>query len=162
MNIEGTLHGILAFMPRMLANNEEGYITGTTSGSGAEGTMYSGAPYAATKNAVLSLMESLYGYLPRPEVEAPRRVPVPAADGSGMGSPIVVDMLKAGGVPAALAEPEELAQVVVEGITNNAFWLNPSPDQDERFFGGRLKEIHEWQGEMIMKKANAMIEPDPA
>ena len=63
VNIEGTLHGILAFMPRMLANDEEGYITGTTSGSGAQGTMYSGAPYAATKNAVLSLMESLYGYL---------------------------------------------------------------------------------------------------
>ena len=81
-----------------------------------------------------------------------------------MGSPIVVDMLKAGGVPAALAEPEELAQVVVEGIENNAFWLNPTPDQDERFFGGRLKEIHEWQGEMIMNKAHAMIEqtpPDP-
>ncbi len=164
VNIEGTLHGILAFMPRMLANDEEGYITGTTSGSGAQGTMYSGAPYAATKNAVLSLMESLYGYLRDRGSKLHAACLFPPLTRSGMGSPIVVDMLKAGGVPAALAEPEELAQVVVEGIANNAFWLNPTPDQDERFFGGRLKEIHEWQGEMIMKKANAMIDqtpPDP-
>ena len=63
VNVQGTLHGILSFMPRMIAQDEEGYILGTTSGSGANGTMYTGAAYAATKNAVLSLMESLYGYL---------------------------------------------------------------------------------------------------
>lgn len=164
VNIEGTLHGILAFLPRMIENDEEGYITGTTSGSGSQGTMYSGAPYAATKMAVLSLMESLYGYLRDQKSKIRAACLFPPLTRSGMGSPMVADMLRQGGVPAALAEPEELAQVVVEGIENNAFWLNPSSDQDERIFGGRLKEIHDWQNEMVMKKAHAMIDqtpPDP-
>jgi NAD(P)-dependent dehydrogenase (short-subunit alcohol dehydrogenase family) len=164
VNVEGTLHGILAFLPRMLANDEEGYITGTTSGSGAQGTMYSGAPYAATKMAVLSIMESLYGYLRDRGSKIRAACLFPPLTRSGMGSPMVVDMLRAGGVPAALAEPEELAQVVLEGIRNDAFWLNPTPDQDQRFFGGKLAEIHAWQNEMVMAKAHAMIEqtpPDP-
>ena len=73
VNIEGTLHGILAFMPRMLANDEEGYITGTTSGSGAQGTMYSGAPYAATKKRGSQLDGVAVRVPPRPKLEAPRR-----------------------------------------------------------------------------------------
>jgi NAD(P)-dependent dehydrogenase (short-subunit alcohol dehydrogenase family) len=164
VNIEGTIHGIFAFMPRMLANDEAGYITGTTSGSGSQGTMWSGPAYASTKTAVLSIMESLYGYLRARNSKLRAGVLSPPLTRSGMGSPMVEQMLRDGGVPAALAEPEELAQVIVENIGRDKFWLTPDHDQDERFFGGRLKENIDWGHEMVMKKAHAQLEltpPDP-
>ena len=158
VNIQGTLHGILSFMPRMIAQDEEGYILGTTSGSGANGTMYTGAAYAATKNAVLSLMESLYGYLRDQNSKIRAGCVFPPLTRSNMGSPEVEAYLKSSGVPAVLAEPEELAQVVLEGIKNDVFFINPTHEQDGRIFGGKLKPNADWQDEMVMNKAKAMIE----
>jgi len=157
VNIQGTLHGILAFLPRMLAMDEEGYILGTTSGSGANGTMYTGPAYASTKMAVLSLMESLYGYLRDQKSKLHAGCVFPPLTRSNMGSETVESYLQKSGVPAVLAEPEELAQVVLEGIKNNVFFINPTSDQDERIFGGKLKPNADWQEEMVMNKAKAML-----
>lgn len=158
VNIQGTLHGILNFMPRMIAQDEEGHIFGTTSGSGSQGTMYTGPAYAVTKMAVLSLMESLYGYLRDKESKIKAGVIFPPLTRSNMGSEFVENMLQSSGIPAALAEPEELAQVILEGIKNDTFFINPTDDQDERFFGGKLKKNADWGAEMVMRKAKAMIE----
>ena len=161
VNIQGTLHGILTFMPRMIAQDEEGHIFGTTSGSGSQGTMYTGPAYAVTKMAVLSLMESLYGYLRDQESKIRAGVIFPPLTRSNMGSEFVESMLQNSGIPAVLAEPEELAQVILEGIKSDAFWINPTDDQDDRFFSGKLKKNSDWQQEMIMAKAHAMIERTP-
>jgi NAD(P)-dependent dehydrogenase (short-subunit alcohol dehydrogenase family) len=161
VNVQGTLHGILAFLPRMLEQDEEGNILATTSGAGAQGTMYTGPAYAATKMAIISLMESLYGQLRDRDAKIKPGIVFPPLTRSNMGSEMVEEMLQKMGVPAVLGEPEELAQVILEGIKNDTFWINPTRDQDERFFGGRLKPNIDWQDEMVMAKANAMIERTP-
>ena len=164
VNIQGTLHGILNFLPRMLEQDEDGYILATTSGSGANGTMYTGPAYAATKMAIISLMESLYGQLRDRGSKLKVGIVFPPLTRSNMGSEMVEEMLQKMGVPAVLGEPEELAQVILEGIQNDEFWINPTRDQDQRIFGGRLKPNIDWQDEMVMAKAKAMIErtpPDP-
>jgi len=127
VNIQGTLHGILAFMPRMLAQDEEGYIIGTTSGSGANGTMYTGPAYAATKMAILSLMECLWGQLRDMGSKVTAGCIFPTLTRSNMGSEPVESMLQQSGVPAVLAEPEELANVIVEGMKEGRFFLPTGP-----------------------------------
>src|SRR5204863_515677 len=113
---------------------------------------------AATKNAGLSLMESLYGYLRDQGSKIRAGCVFPPLTRSNMGSPEVEAYLKSSGVPAVLAEPEELAQVVLEGIKNDVFFINPTHEQDGRIFGGKLKPNADWQDEMVMNKAKAMIE----
>ena len=161
VNVQGTLHGILAFLPRMVEQDEEGHILATTSGSGANGTMYTGPAYAATKMAIISLMESLYGQLRDRGSKIKPGIVFPPLTRSNMGSEMVEEMLQKMGVPAVLGEPEELAQVILEGIQNDEFWINPTRDQDDRIFGGRLKPNIDWQDEMVRAKADAMINRTP-
>jgi NAD(P)-dependent dehydrogenase (short-subunit alcohol dehydrogenase family) len=60
VNLWGVIHGIRAFVPRMLAGGEEGHIVNTASMAG----LITGGPgtavYDASKHAVRSLSESLY------------------------------------------------------------------------------------------------------
>ena len=108
--------------------------------------------------AVLSLMESLYGYLRDQGSKIRAGCVFPPLTRSNMGSEAVEGYLQSSGVPAVLAEPEELAQVVLESIKNDKFFFNPSHDQDQRFFGGKLKPNLDWSDEMVMNKAKAMID----
>ncbi len=63
VNLKGVVWGIKAFVPRMVDAGESGYVIATSSGAGAEGTSYQNPSYASTKNAVVSIMECLYGQL---------------------------------------------------------------------------------------------------
>ena len=60
VNLWGVVHGIRAFVPRMLAGGEEGHIVNTASMAGLVTGGMGSAVYDATKHAVLSLTESLY------------------------------------------------------------------------------------------------------
>ncbi|MBK7249864.1 MAG: membrane-bound PQQ-dependent dehydrogenase, glucose/quinate/shikimate family [Gammaproteobacteria bacterium] len=63
VNVYGAIHGIRAFVPRMLAQGEPGRIVNTSSQGGLmSGGMYLG-PYQATKHAVTALTETLYAEL---------------------------------------------------------------------------------------------------
>ena len=164
VNLEGVVGGILAFLPRMLASGEPGYLVGTTSGAGAQGTSYGVPAYSATKAAVLSVMESLYGYLRDRQAAVRSAVLFPPMTRSHMGTPEVEAMMKAAGRGSALSDPEELGLVVVEGLERDAFWLIPDAEQDERIFGGRLADHVAGRNRMVMAKATAMVErtaPDP-
>jgi hypothetical protein len=59
----GVLHGIKAFVPRMIEHGTCGHVLAKSSGAGTTGTMDTGPGYATTKAAVCSLMECLYGQL---------------------------------------------------------------------------------------------------
>jgi NAD(P)-dependent dehydrogenase (short-subunit alcohol dehydrogenase family) len=60
VNLWGVVHGIRAFVPRMLASGEEGHIVNTASMAGLVTGGLGTAVYDASKHAVLSLSESLY------------------------------------------------------------------------------------------------------
>ena len=59
VNVNGVIHGIKAFLPRMLAHGEEGYVVNTASLASFSGHG-DYAPYSASKAAVLSISQSLY------------------------------------------------------------------------------------------------------
>ena len=60
VNVWGVIHGIRAFVPRMLASGEEGHIVNTASVAGLITGRAGNAIYDASKHACLSLTESLY------------------------------------------------------------------------------------------------------
>lgn len=58
INLMGVVHGIRAFVPRLLANPDGGRIVNTASMGGLLGLAFSG-PYTATKHAVVGLSKGL-------------------------------------------------------------------------------------------------------
>lgn len=63
VNVMGVVHGILAFVPRMLAAGQEGHIVNTSSGDGGISPMPTASVYAASKAAVTSMTECLASQL---------------------------------------------------------------------------------------------------
>jgi NAD(P)-dependent dehydrogenase (short-subunit alcohol dehydrogenase family) len=169
VNLMGVLHGIKSFVPRMLDQGEPAHLLATSSGAGVNGVMYSGASYAATKQAVCTLMECLYGQLR--DLGADIRTTVvlpPLAKTNLAGDPAtmlgVEQGLRAAGVPAVLVEPEEVAAVVLDAIRDDSFWAHPTHEQDVRIFGGRLKAGRDWLDEVTLARAGAIVgrtTPDP-
>jgi NAD(P)-dependent dehydrogenase (short-subunit alcohol dehydrogenase family) len=63
VNVHGVMHGIRAFVPRMLAGGEEGHIINTSSGDGGVSPLPYQSVYAASKAAVSCLTECLAAQL---------------------------------------------------------------------------------------------------
>jgi NAD(P)-dependent dehydrogenase (short-subunit alcohol dehydrogenase family) len=59
VNVMGVVHGVLAFVPRMLAGGEAGHILNTSSGDGGIEPLPAASVYAASKAAVSTLTECL-------------------------------------------------------------------------------------------------------
>ena len=59
VNVMGVSHGILEFVPRMIASGEEGHVVNTSSGDGPIAPMPSASVYASSKAAVSVLTECL-------------------------------------------------------------------------------------------------------
>ena len=87
VNFWGMLHGLRAFIPRMLDGGEEGHVVNTSSLAGLLTVAYS-APYVTSKFAALALTESL------------------AHDLRTQGAPIGVSVLVPGLVDTKIAEAE--------------------------------------------------------
>jgi NAD(P)-dependent dehydrogenase (short-subunit alcohol dehydrogenase family) len=63
VNVHGVMHGIRAFVPRMIAGGEEGHIINTSSGDGGVSPLPYQSVYAASKAAVSCLTECLAAQL---------------------------------------------------------------------------------------------------
>jgi NAD(P)-dependent dehydrogenase (short-subunit alcohol dehydrogenase family) len=169
VNIFGVLHGIKAFVPRMVAQGSIGDILATTSGSGAIGVMYQTPAYSSSKAAVLTLMEGLYATLRDQNSLIRVHAVFPPLTRTNLGGdPSVMDFVQQGlesyGVATVLAEPEEVAMTVLEALRSGSFWAHHDHDADTRLTSGRFQADIAWQDDIIRKRAAAIIErtaPDP-
>jgi NAD(P)-dependent dehydrogenase (short-subunit alcohol dehydrogenase family) len=59
VNVMGVVHGILAFVPRMIASGEPGHVMNTSSGDGGIEPLPGASVYASSKAAVSTLTECL-------------------------------------------------------------------------------------------------------
>jgi NAD(P)-dependent dehydrogenase (short-subunit alcohol dehydrogenase family) len=157
VNLMGVLHGVRAFVPRMLENGDEGHIVNTASIAG----LVSGAnPYNVSKHGVVCLTEGMYvdlkemgaslsasvvcpGLINTKILEAERNRP------SDLGrAPDVADLRPdvqqfAAGFEAALKAgygPEVVADHVIDGIAEDRFYILPAQPEilarvDDRFLG---------------------------
>jgi NAD(P)-dependent dehydrogenase (short-subunit alcohol dehydrogenase family) len=143
INFWGVVHGIDAFLPRMIEQRQGGHVVNTSSMAGLVGMDWLGI-YCATKFAVLGLSESLRRELaPRGigvSVLCPMLVETRITEnsartlgraappgGAGGGSDPSATMTLQGGVIAA----PEVARRVVRAIETNAFYVFTHPEQRE-------------------------------
>src|SRR5688500_11862737 len=63
VNVWGVIHGIRAFVPAMVAGDEEGHVVNTSSGNGGISPLAGTPIYALTKSGVVTLSECLYAQL---------------------------------------------------------------------------------------------------
>jgi NAD(P)-dependent dehydrogenase (short-subunit alcohol dehydrogenase family) len=165
VNVMGVVHGINAFVPVMLEQGDEGHLVNTSSGNGGVSPLPSTPQYAATKAAVVTLTECLYGQLQ--EVGAPIGAsvlfPGPHMLRTGLFESwrsrtdefakerprktpyTTVEMLeqqmKAAGVNIAYTEVEEVAERVVVGILANEFWIHPQTDRGDAQMRARTESM---------------------
>ena len=59
VNLMGVVHGVLAFVPRMIEGDEEGHIVNTSSGNGGISPIPTSSVYAVTKAGVTTYTECL-------------------------------------------------------------------------------------------------------
>ena len=161
VNLLGTVYGIKAFVPRMIAAGEHGHVLATTSGAGATGTMYGNGPYAVTKAAITSLMECLYGQLRDAGADVAATLIFPGVTNtfeSPERTQQTVAFMRANGLPATFTEPDEVAQNAVDAVRNESFWARPSIEDD------RHRETVEWEATIYRARAETLIaraQPDP-
>lgn len=158
VNLWGVVNTISAFMPRLVAANQEAHFVVTGSGNGAL-LVYPDQPiYTATKAAVHAITENLHyqvtaagspvkvsALFPGPHVvdtglfnsgrvrpqELKKEV-----EGNASGISSVDDMKKMAaewGIELQTTHPDEVAQMALEGLQSDAFWLlATTPETDEK------------------------------
>jgi NAD(P)-dependent dehydrogenase (short-subunit alcohol dehydrogenase family) len=155
VNMMGVVHGINAFVPVMLEQDDEGHVVNTSSGNGGVSPLASTPQYAATKAAVVTITECLYGQLQEigAKVSASVLFPGPHILRTGLfeswrsrteefakqrprKTPYTTvealeAQMKAAGVTIAYTPVEEVAERVVAGLLANEFWIHPQSDRGD-------------------------------
>ena len=153
VNVMGVVHGINAFVPVMLAQGDEGHVVNTSSGNGGVSPLPSTPQYAATKAAVVTITECLYGQLldVGSDVAASVLFPGPHMLRTGLFEswrsrtdefakqrPRVIPyttveqveaQLTAAGIPIAYTPVEDVAERVVVALRDKQFWIHADSER---------------------------------
>ena len=156
VNLWGVIHGIRAFVP-ILMQQDEAHIVNTASIAGLAAGPFMG-PYNASKHAVVALSETLYHEMAMtaPQVKVsvlcPGWVRTRIAD-SARNRPDADDATEAADAPArqllqSVIEngmpPSELAAIVLDAIRAEQFWILPHDDAEpfwRQFVNGRAQAL---------------------
>jgi NAD(P)-dependent dehydrogenase (short-subunit alcohol dehydrogenase family) len=165
VNVRGVMHGIQAFVPRMIAAGDEGLVMNTSSGDGGIAPLAGQSVYASSKAAVSILTECLDAQLAaetklraaifypsggmlatgiwttkrnRPD-ELARETPVP--EGSETTFDEFMSGMKAVGVELPVQDLDELAQFTVAGIKRGDFVIMIRREEMEQQLIDRAKKL---------------------
>lgn len=144
VNVMGVVNGIRAFVPTMIERGEEGHVVNTSSGNGGIASLPTTPIYASSKAAVTSLTEVLHYQLRMEKTKLQAHVLFPGPHlvntnilnsdrvrtdeyrVEGQAPSAYVDMkslAQSAGVEFKLTEPEEVAEMAIEGIRAGRFWI---------------------------------------
>ncbi len=165
VNVHGVVHGIQAFVPRMIEAGHEGLVMNTSSGDGGVAPLAGQSVYAASKAAVSILTECLDAQLAaetnlraaifypsggmlatgiwttrrnRP-AELVRERPVP--EGSETTFEDFMSGMKAAGIELPVQDLDELAHYAVAGIKNGDFVIMIRREEMEQQLTDRAKKL---------------------
>tara|TARA_B100001059_G_C17748467_1_gene535734 strand:- start:274 stop:1152 length:879 start_codon:yes stop_codon:yes gene_type:complete len=166
VNVMGVLHGIQAFVPGMLAHQQEARVINTCSGNGAFINLPSTPIYTSSKASVSSISEVLKLQLEQAEANVKVSILFPgphtvrtklfsaernrpeelARDPNAPEHPIssvedMVEMMSNMGIEIETTEPEEVASFCLEQIKAGNYWINPENEKSEQAFKDRVESI---------------------
>ncbi|MFF7974832.1 SDR family NAD(P)-dependent oxidoreductase [Streptomyces sp. NPDC007905] len=167
VNVWGVFHGIQAFVPRMIKSGRDGHVVNTSSGDGGIAPLPTASVYAVTKAAVVTMTESLYAHLraeharvgasvlfPGPHMlrtglwESHRNRPARYAEQRPRKTPYrSLDQweaaMSAAGREVRFTPVEEVAELVVDGIRADRFWLLPASEHSDAQIRARARSMLE-------------------
>jgi NAD(P)-dependent dehydrogenase (short-subunit alcohol dehydrogenase family) len=151
VNVFGVVNGINAFVPLMLEQDVEGHVVNTSSSNGAFVPLLAGTIYATTKAAVVTITECLWGSLRAIDAKVSTSVMLPSTRTPGLlntgiwrpgrnrppefghteappqeGRDALTQVetaMRAAGRDMVFAPLEEIADMTVDGIRNDEFWI---------------------------------------
>lgn len=165
VNVHGVMHGIQAFVPRMIAAGDEGLVLNTSSGDGGIAPLAGQSVYASSKAAISILTECLDAQLAnqtklraaifypsggmlatgiwttrrnRPS-ELAREKPVP--EGSETTFEDFMKGMKAVGIDLPVQDLDELAQFAVAGIKQGDFVIMIRREEMEQQLVERARKL---------------------
>jgi NAD(P)-dependent dehydrogenase (short-subunit alcohol dehydrogenase family) len=180
VNVMGIVNGIHAIVPTMLAQDVEGHVVNTTSSNGGFTPLINSAVYASTKAAVTTITECLWGQLRevgakvsasllypttrtpgmlntgiwRPGANRPDRYARPGAppkEGRDALTP-TLERMKQAGVEMQFAPLSEVAELCLDGIRNDTFWIAyPSDAQSEKIRARAASQIEQRAPEYLLE-----------
>jgi NAD(P)-dependent dehydrogenase (short-subunit alcohol dehydrogenase family) len=158
VNVWGVINSIRAFMPRLVARNQEAHFVVTGSGNGAYVILPDAPIYTASKAAVHAITENLHYQVQAAQspVKVSALFPGPHVvdtglfnsgrvrpqelkkdvEGNASGINSVEDMKRMCeqfGIELKTTHPDEVAEMAVEGLQRDAFWLlATTPETDAK------------------------------
>jgi len=167
INIHGVVHGVRAFVPKMLAAGQEAWIANLGS-IGSFGIMPTQTAYIMTKHAVQSFSECLY--LEMEIANAPIHVSsiLPGMvktsifdAAAGAGEPgnashhrkIMHDMMKNYGMDLA-----DASRTIIEQVAANKFWVSTQPDMTQGALAGRIDFFREQSPPILGEQARQLLD----
>ena len=145
MNLWGVIHGVRAFVPRMLAHGDEAHVVNTASVAGLTTSPFLG-PYHAAKHAVVALSEGLHHELAAVGARVRVSVVCPGFVRTGLGDsarhrpaalhnqapaddPLAAGVEAAfGAMVAAGVAPEQVAAQVLAAVREERFYVLTHPE----------------------------------
>ena len=143
VNFYGVLYGIQAFLPHMIEHGEDGHVVTTAS---LAGLIRGAGPYGVSKHAVRALAETLNSDLVARGAKIRSSVLCPGFVNTNIGKsernrPSNLTQLQApledienSPIMALLRngkEPSEIAEIVIEAIRDDLFYILPHPAWDD-------------------------------
>lgn len=158
VNFWGVLRGIRAFVPRMIANGEEGHIVNTAS---VAGLLTAADPYSVSKHAVVCLTEGLYknfktlnlklsasvlcpGWVNTNIADAGRNRPAELGevpDPSSLPAAVQAGLAAMRGMLQNGYQPSEIAQHVLDAIMTDTFFIIPAQDYIQEAIKTRFDQV---------------------
>ncbi len=147
INVHGVVHGVRAFVPRMLASGEECWIANLAS-IGAFGIMPTQAAYLVTKHAVQSFSENLFLELQLAQAPIHLSSVIPGyvktaifAENDRKDEPAdaahhrqtMSAMMQNHGMDA-----DEAGRIILEGVAAGRFWVSTHPETTKQMVAGRI------------------------
>ena len=145
VNFWGVVHGVQTFLPLMLAHGEEGHIVNTSS---ATGLVRGSNMYGITKHAVRALSETVQAQLQQRQARIGVSVLCPGvvntrlfegrrnrpADFKTGATNEASERMRAGWFERAAAstQPAQVADIVLEAIRENRFYILTDHEWDQR------------------------------
>jgi NAD(P)-dependent dehydrogenase (short-subunit alcohol dehydrogenase family) len=165
VNVWGVINGLNAFVPTMLAQDEEGHIVNTSSGNGGISPLPSTPIYAVTKASVTVISECLYAQFqqvksklgvsvlfPGPHMLRTglwtsgrnRPAELPKANPRTTPLPTLEDLevrMQAAGMVLEYTPVEEVGARVVDALRDNTFWILPPSERTDASIQDRAESM---------------------